>query len=192
MSRLAWYVEDDNGSETNGVIVFATNEEQAKDIGASKLWSEEEYVTVKRIPEYDQYAHQKYVPLKVLHDNGWSFYCYYCEKEINSECFDYEEDVEINPVFEEKKIFCSSDCKYNHYIDIDICKKRVTQARAVLMSQYLGIYDLHVYSGGVDYDTYATFKFPGGKYKVDWNSSDGNHVYIKRSDKEAWDKFVKK
>jgi hypothetical protein len=109
--KLAFKVSDSDPQDPRGAIVFAKAEEEAKQVGAYELLTEPECLDIERSPDHDKYAELDYVPAKVLYDEGWWYPCNWCERRV-SETEEYEDDDGnfIEPVFENKNIFCSSTC----------------------------------------------------------------------------------
>lgn len=186
----AWYVQD----EEYAVIVFAPNEAIARSKGAWSLTSELEDLEVKPSPEYEEFAAIGYVPVDVLINNGWWHECNQCGRRVEQDWEEQNEDMDedeepIAPIFERDIVFCCPSCKTTAKHEADIRRIRKSQARAVLRSRYPGIHSLSVYSGGSQYSTSASFKFPSGKHTVKWSDSDPDFVMISRCDLEAWQKF---
>lgn len=95
------------------VAYLATSEDEARIVfahSANQIYKTEEYETVTRYPEYDEYASLGYVPTEVLLKAGWIFECEKCRARIDSDYWDYEEEKEIQPVFSKAQIFCCQRC----------------------------------------------------------------------------------
>jgi hypothetical protein len=184
-TKLAWCVEDEEGAD----IVFAKDEDTAKQIGASKFWSKAEYISAERAPQWNQFAELGYVPAKDLIEDGWRLTCHYCDKDVDSDEWDYDSDTRLHLVYDCKVVFCSQSCHDQHHHERDVAKVRMSQAKAILLSKYPGIYDLRVHSSGSNYPTYANFNAPGCQYRIEWASNDPHVVYVVQADQSAWAEF---
>lgn len=153
---------------------------------ANELKRTDEYEQITRTPEYDNFASLGYVPAQQLHEEGWTFNCHECETEINSECFDYQNDLEIQPVFASNLSFCSQEC---YQIFIEERAERI-KAKLALQQKYSGITNIATWRQP-DNEIVIHFKFPGGKDYVEWKSSDPDHVWITQKDTEKWDEYKK-
>ncbi|HEY9597427.1 MAG TPA: hypothetical protein V6D33_07125 [Cyanophyceae cyanobacterium] len=176
---LAYEASDEEGA----VIVFAKTEEEAVETGASELNTDAEATTVNRVPDYDQYASQGYVPVKVLYEDYWWFYCWRCGSKVSL----LNED---EPVFEEKRIFCNSTCQSSFHQGLAQRKEERGQAWQKLMDDFPGI-SMDACCGGGDYLVSIQFKFPGCKTRVSWSSDKPGVVRIPQVDLAAWDEFIK-
>ena len=153
----------------------------------NQLLRKEEFDEVERTPQHDRFAELGYIPAKQLHNDGWTLCCDECEKEVNDEGWDYEEDVQLNPVFVKSRVYCSQQC-YSDCLNSRIAvRRRKEGVIKFLTSKYPGIEVRYCH---VDRDrSYVNFKFPGGQGDVDWNDADPNHVRIQQRDLEAWQGF---
>lgn len=187
--QKAWEVTDE---ELGSAIVFAATEDEAAEMGARELASDTECVTAVYVPEYDHYAHQGYVPIKELYDNYWYFNCWHCDRRV-SLLDDEDEDEEgnrLDPVFEEKRLFCSARCQKGFYETIQKRNKQREAAKNYLLKKFPEIKLISIY-GGLDNPVSVFFKFPGGKHDVQWFSDDPGIVLVTRQDQEAWRAYRK-
>lgn len=109
-------------------IVFAKD---AKEI-------EDDYGTVERAAKFDDFEEMGFVPFGYLHQLGWTFYCYECEMEVNSEAWDYEEDIQLNPIFRKDICFCSQGCLDAYESRIEQRDRFIKQAIAAARLGILG------------------------------------------------------
>jgi len=176
--------------EIDSTVVFAETEVEAAQIGASELWSDPEFVKVKRSPEYDQYTHLGYVPIKALYDDNWWFECWECLQQIPLE--DDDEGNSLEPVFEEKKAFCSKECQQDFYALREVRLKQHDEAKQQLLKRLpKGIEITSCYGGG-HHPIRIRFTFPGGKHPVGWVSDSPKTLLVKVIDDEAWQTFSSK
>jgi hypothetical protein len=185
--KLAWEVTDEENGST---VVFASTEYEAANIGASELLSDTESVIAERSPDYDQYAEQGYVPIKVLYDNYWWFGCWQCDRKVSVS--DEDEDDESNPldpVFEERRLFCCGKCQERYYQEMKQRECDRAAAKEYLLQKLPGIEIGSVWGGSPGYPVSVEFKFPGGKHTVQWSNNEKGIFLVTKVDLEAWDKY---
>lgn len=163
----AYYCEDEEGAQ----IIFANNPDHA-----AKRSYDGYADKIKRCPEYDEWWWLGFVPDRVLIDDGWYGQCYYCEKRIDS-------DEPLQIVEQNYRLFCSPDCLKAHNEESKIRRIRRQQIKCVLRSMFPGVRGLHVWGEA------AWFKFPGGKYDVNWNTKSPDTVLLTQLDLPAWEKY---
>jgi len=181
---LAWKVDDEEIS----AIVFAATEEEASRIGANELFSDDESVEVVRSPEYDQYAHQGYVPTKVLYDDYWWFECSNCQCRVSLSDEEDDDGNPIDPVFEEKRLFCSAACQEDLRALVAQAGQDKEEAKSDLLAMLPGI-EIKSCTGGGDYIVAIELTFPGGRFPVTWTSELRRVFLVNEADMEAWNAF---
>ncbi len=175
--KRAFYVANDEDAD----IRFAHSPNVLRK-GELQEWEE-----ITRKPEYDSYVDLGYVPAERLVSDGWTFRCYECDKEVNSEHWDYEEDVQLHPVYSGRVVFCSQICHDFYHHQKQLTKENKERTYADLMSRFPGI---EITCGWAGPDrAHVTFTFPGGEGDVEWTSEDPTHVYIQQRDLDAWNAY---
>ncbi len=169
LSVKAYYVDN----EGEGQILFLSSA-----YGLSEEWE-----TVERRSQYDQYSSIGYVPKQVLLNDGWWFECQNCYKKIDSDCWDYEEDEAIEPVFENNWIFCCQDCRDSASQERERNRREKEKWAKFLTTNYPDITKLFVMVGTDR--AYASFKFPGSYYEAHWYSDRPDFVSYCLADKAA-------
>ena len=165
----AYYVDN----EGIGEILFLS----------SNYGLEEEYETVERRLQYDQYSELGYVPKNVLLNDGWWFECNNCYKKINEERWNCEEGETIKPVFQNNWIFCCQECSEVAAQERQRHQQEKDKWTRFLTTNYPNISNLFVMVG-TDI-TYASFKFPGSQYEAKWYSDRPNFVSYCLADEAA-------
>ena len=107
MAKLKAYLVTDLSSwESDSVVIFAYKNVVARREGAAELNTIFPYVSCRRLPWADEYGSYEKIPKTVLLENGWHFFCPYCETEIwESTHFFIDQNNEI---------FCSESCCKKH------------------------------------------------------------------------------
>jgi hypothetical protein len=185
---LAWQITEE--TEGNGCIVFSSHGLAARRIGANELNSDFDYVSGKRAKEFDSYASEGKVPMKVLIAHGWWFECFSCGHKVHEE--DDEKDTS-KYVYNEKlrAIFCDDKCKCDRDKTIaaqndkfEQFKEAIKQARPDLtFSEYDGKYPCTTMS--------ARFSFPNAQYlgTVRCDELDDIQWRVAGGDVAAWEEY---
>lgn len=128
--RLAYKVEWDDGA----VVVFAKSSAAARRMGANELNCEFESVDLcRRAPEFDTFADRGFVPAEELIAAGWRFECNGCSNWVSTDTIAVDEsgyealdeddnEIPINPIYEDHGVWCSPECKARHFEDKRIRK----------------------------------------------------------------------
>jgi hypothetical protein len=198
--RKAFQVSDTDG---HGVIVFANTAVAARRIGANELNIEFECVdSCRRKPEFDKYAANAFVPKEVLLDHGWTFECFGCGRDVDSDLEGWhshgerERCIKLNPVFEGDKVYCCPSCK-SRYERTEAARKALQEkAIADFQRRVLRRFpDAEFVEGRLSQHAYASqyhgqmcvqqiivrFRFPGMKigpaeYRYDLHPNPGRKV----------------
>jgi hypothetical protein len=210
MTKVAYCISiEDEGSE----IVFAESEEAATYL-AYKIgtggYSAEDLDQSQRIPEYDKYAAQGYVPIEVLYNDGWSFECSECGRTVSDstgednyqeELAEWEADAlageEAPPVYNPQFIdssslvFCSVSCKDKFYKESELKKTKKLKAKAYLEKRFPEITNIDIWGDFTKGDIIARFNFPGGKGSVKYDFKKPNTVMVNPDDLETWKEYSK-
>jgi hypothetical protein len=168
--NLAYRVGDDEEQE----VIFTSNSE-------SMLFNN--YEVVERCPNYDQYEKIGYVPSEVLINDGWWIDCSECETTVRGDYWDYENDVDLNPVFIGNSVFCCQACYDKSVERIEAIRQSERRVTNFLMSKYPEISNLQVYA--CTDEAVARFKFPGSKYEAEWRTNQPDCISYCQVDKEA-------
>lgn len=101
---VAWKVDGGEHSK----IVFHHHGLAARREGANALDLEFGLAICTRAPEFDQYASLGEVPIQVLLDAGWHFYCQHCDMLVRQN----DNDEERGPlVVDGDTVYCSKSCQ---------------------------------------------------------------------------------
>lgn len=147
----------------------------------------EDCYEISREEKYDTYSELGYVPYSVLLSDGWDFECFYCYKIVNNEHWDYDEDEEINPVIEDRKVFCCQECSDSYYKEKEYEKQLLEQCKESILRQYGNVVLSKGYVGreGVYYE--FTWHPTGLKAQYQYNiETKEEQVFIARKDQTLW------
>jgi hypothetical protein len=203
----AYYIEVEDGLESEGEVVFAKSEEEAKQrVGAIRdgYWESEYLSKVERKPEFDKFADLGYVPFKEKFEAGWwGIDCDWCGREISDSAIDnYEDELEeweiyhkeresapepYNPQFEGRNMtFCCTTCQTKWHERID----KLTQLKVEVQANLETLYPECTvkYTGGNYGDGTVDFELtvPGLKYKITYESNHPDTMLVSDCDIEAW------
>lgn len=188
---LAWQVDETSGECSE--IVFHHHGLAARRIGANILGTDFDYVCCFRVPEYDKYAEQGFVPKLVRIEDGWWFSCGGCQLQIGSESYyDNDEPVDLNKVVIcGHDIYCNSECK-DKCLEREMAQdNRFFRFKRSLMKLRPDL-TFTEWTGMVPWVTIsAKFTFPssehgGGTYRDDEGIQT---LWMASGDKEAWDLY---
>lgn len=201
----AYYIEVEDSWESEGEVVFAKSEKEARGkAGAIGMRGYDEVDSCKRMPEFDKFADLGYVPLKEKFEAGWwGIECDWCGREISDSAIDnYEDELEeweiyheegesapepYNPQFEDRNMaFCCTTCQTKWHKRSD----KLTQLKVETQANLETLYPECTvkYAGGnyrdgtVDFDLIV----PGLKYKVTYESDYPDTMLVSQCDIEAW------
>ena len=186
--------------EGYGCVAFATNNAAARRIGASQLDTDLESIeSVRRAPEFDQYAPGPVPPLTLI-EQGWWIECCHCGRRVDDGMDDELVDDELIPTDSVPRgdghsgVFCSASCECADYM----AKRGDAEATEALIEVFEARFPgatrtgLHVYGGprllpsdgkSIRYAVY--FTFPGSRYAVTWEFGD-DHVSLDQCDADAY------
>lgn len=101
-------------------LVFAPR--RSKAIQASEAYGEIEWVDLRatRVPEFDRYAPQGFVPVEALLEHGWYFEC--CGRNDYGIRCCANLTVDEKPLIVDEKVYCNQDC-YNNSTQYKEAKK---------------------------------------------------------------------
>lgn len=180
----AYVVTDDDGC----VVTFAKHAVVARREGACEIGTDFECVSCRRAPEFDQYAEQGFVPDQVLVEHGWWFECMQCSQKICSEPTDDDgEPIELTPVYEPNRVFCSQKCKDAFEAERLAWKQRGEVVAAAALKNWPGITIKH--TNGYEQPARVWFSFPGGQGQCDWRMGETT-LLVEQRDHEAWHRFA--
>lgn len=187
MNLLAYKVEE--GEEGCAVIVFAADEDGARQRGAAKLGVDDDEVEAPiRAPEYDHYAPGPVPAMDLLHD-GWWFECAHCFTRVDDGC-ENDEGEPFDPVEGPTpySIFCSPRCAAEHFVS----ERAHAAAEAALIesfeSRYEGADIVSLYLGPLPLtvgESSVHFRFPGGDNVVLWKFGDAR-AFVNAADVDAF------
>jgi hypothetical protein len=101
-----------------------------------------------------------------------------------------DEGNPLNPVFEEKRLFCCEKCQEKCYREMRQRERdRAPSAKEYLLQKLPGIEIGSVWGGNPGYPVSVEFKFPGGKHTVQWSENEMKIFLVTKVDLEAWDKY---
>ena len=206
----AYYIEVEDGWESEGEVVFAKSEEEAKQrVGAIGMGGYDEVDSCTRRPEFDKFADLGYVPLKEKFEVGWwGIECDWCGREISDSAIDNYEDELLeceaehyegesppepyNPQFEGKDLsFCCTTCQTKWHERID----KLTQLKVEIQANLETLYPECTvkYTGGNYGDGTVDFELtvPGLKYKITYESNHPDTMLVNDCDIEAWKTYKK-
>lgn len=192
----AYEVREDG--EGNCCITFATNSATARREGANELNTEWESIeSCKRAPWADQYAPGP-VPLSGTLDAGWWHECCHCGTQFDSDgrrdSEHKDRDDEFEPVEDSGHNFCSPTCKMGHWAEQRDRKARenaTVEACVAFWPSATSITAHQTYVGrGSETKAMACFRFPGGKFGVQWIVGD-SQVSVSLVDKDAFEEWNK-
>lgn len=147
----------------------------------------EEGYQVERKPEYDKYEKLSYVPPKVLIEDGWWFYCDKCDKRIDYEYYDYEQEESLNPVFDKEKIFCSMECCDNYNQEV-LAEKKLKEDSVQFIKHRFPKADIKLFLGHSK-RMHVEFELPKLNYRVKYDSKFKDSVTVIQSDIENFEKY---
>ncbi len=207
---VAWYVlwgyEDDE--DAHRAIVFAADEAGARQAASSALgeqtihgYVDPDEVSVRRRSDCDKYAPGPMTIANYIAE-GWSWSCFYaeCDHQVDSDgCYycndesrprdDEDEPMQLEPVIEEKRIFCSAA-----HFDAEAergraLKERTSKLLGEFAQRWPGATVESYYTGPAPSYTYGVrFHFPGGKYDATWDAHT-EQITVNQRDLAAWFDF---
>jgi hypothetical protein len=168
-------------------VRFAEQSVVARREGANELDTDFEAVECRRAPEFDEYAPGP-VPDRVLVEHGWWFECTQCSQRISNEPTDEDgEPIELSPIYEGDRIFCSLKCKEALEAERAADRARAEAATAAAVAKWPGI--TIRYTNGYAEPATVSFAFPGSEGTATW-LMDAPTVSVERRDVEAWHRFA--
>jgi hypothetical protein len=185
---LAWQITEE--FEGNGCIVFSSHGLAARRIGANELNSDFEYVSGKRAKEFDSYASEGKVPIRVLIAHGWWFECLSCGHKVHE---DDEDNDHTKYVYNEKlrAIFCNDECKCNRDKTIADQKNKFEQFKTAIHEARPDL-TFSLYSGEYpEIAMSARFSFPNAKHlgTVRCDELDDIQWRVAVSDIATWEEY---
>ncbi|MBW4692265.1 MAG: hypothetical protein KME27_10910 [Lyngbya sp. HA4199-MV5] len=173
------------GNEDEGKISFLHSINQAL---RGKAWE-----NVKPLPAYDCFAELGFVPAGLLFQNGWWFHCTECDRSFDVDCWDYDKDVALHPVFERDRRFCSQACRNTWHQNEQKVARLKAEAIAIVTAKYPGsviqlAYVSLAYLDRPDKQR-VDFKVLGVAGAVEWTSEQPDTVSVRRCDVEAWQAY---
>lgn len=207
----AYYIEIKEGWESQGEIVFAKSEEEARGrAGAIGMGDYDEVDSCTRRPEFDKFAGLGYIPLKEKFEHGWTgIECDWCYREISDSAIDnYEDELEeweiykneegdselppepYNPQFEGRNLsFCCTNCQTKWHER----RNKLTQLKVATQANLETLYsECTVKYAGNNYgDCTVSFDLtvPGLQYKVTYESNHPDTMLVSKCDVEAWKQY---
>jgi hypothetical protein len=180
----AYVVSDDEGT----LVQYAKHSVVARRQGACELNADFEGVSCRRAPEFDQYAEQGFVPCDVLVEHGWWFECMQCYQKVCSEPEDDDgEPIELHPIYERNRVYCSQKCKDAFEAEKAAQRQRGEEVAAAALKNWPGISVKH--KNGYEHPARVWFSFPGGQGQCNWRLGETT-VLVERRDHEAWHRFA--
>lgn len=168
-------------------VRFAEHDVVARREGANELDVDFESVECRRSPEFDEYAPGP-VPDSVLVEHGWWFECVQCSQRISNEPTDEDgEPIELSPIYERNRIFCSQKCKEALDAERAADKARADAVAKAALAKWPGI--TIRYTNGYAEPATVSFLFPGSEGTAMW-LLDASTVSVEKRDVEAWHKFA--
>lgn len=184
----AYLVSDENG-EGGAVVRFAKHAVVARREGATEMDCNFDGVSCRRYPAFDQHA-ETGVPDAVLVEHGWWFECMQCYQKVCSEPEDENgEPIELHPIYEPNRVFCSLGCKEAFTAERLAEKQRGEAAAAAALKNWPGITIRH--TNGYEQPARVWFDFPGGQDQCNWRIGQET-ILVSRRDHEAWHRFAEK
>lgn len=188
----AWQVNEP--SEGHSCIVFHHHALAARREGAGELGEDFECVECFRVPQFDRFADQGYVPVIELLKSGWWFECVNCGNRITDD--DDRDEEEVTPldkvITTKRHAYCNQQCKDNYDDQIKQHNLKFEKFKADVMKARPDL-DFYSFTGEWPQLTLiAQFKFPGAQYggSVRDQRAEGKFKwYIANGDKQAWDEY---
>jgi hypothetical protein len=182
-----------NAIKKRPVAFYCANEDEAQLLflhSANQARRTDEWETIERRPEYDCFAELGFIPDGLLFQDGWSSFCWECDRTIDSDCWDYEEDVELHPVFEGQRSFCSEACCNGWHEERRRRRELKAEAIALVTNRYPGsvIESVSVGLFGPTSKQRVEFSVPGVAGVV-WDSAEPDFVLIRKYDLEDWQAY---
>lgn len=172
MNNLAYFVEDDPEEKT-GEVIFFVDEVSAKEYQEEY---EEEY-NLLRMPEWDKYSKLGYIPAeKWIENHGSWLECNHCNKIVDQEKWDYENDMPLTPVYVKNILYCSKECLEEEQVKLNRNKQSLDTAIKTFTNLFpfcIPIIPAYFYRQN---STFIEFEFEGGKGC--WNGDDPDYVCI--------------
>lgn len=197
--KVAYQVDREDGE--GSVVVFDTHGLAARRKGACMLdiGGEDEYCTVRRVKEFDQYAEKGFVPAKALLEAGWWIPSAHDYDILESDTDDFNSE---NFVFslDEKCVWKDWDEMERHACFINEALDRKTWFENTVKAAYPQFTFTEFWGGPHHITHVAYFEFPGSRYKGtvywDWEedkepSAQDFRCYVCQGDQEALDKYLK-
>lgn len=202
---VAYAVQNDD--DYMGGIVFARSNAEARRKGSAQFGDGDfNWGAATRAPWADQYWAHGRVPKLAMVGAGWWIECTGCEIRIGQ---DEEDDdgnpLELDPVEDGDCLFCTPQCRNDHFLT-----QRETKAREAIAIRRLALRFLRSFPGAwLSGSPHAyvrkerdgrwqarqviiRFRFPGctigdGHYRLDTSEQPEPQILICNGDKMAWD-----
>lgn len=188
----AWLVVDDVNSQAE--VVFSNSKLDARRIGAGRLNTELEYVSISRHQEFDSFFEKGFVPPITLIKAGFEISCHECERMIvNDADEDDEERISVDKAIESgQHVFCNNECcaEFQHKVKdrnrlFEEFKTKVQSARPDLtFTEFTGGWPWITMTGKFVFDGCqfgGSVRDQEGTGKIEW--------YIANGDKQKWDEY---
>jgi hypothetical protein len=201
----AYYIEVEDGWESQGEIVFAKSEKEARSRAAAIGMGDYDKVdSCTRKLEFDKFADLGYIPLKEKYESGWwGIECDDCGREISQSAINnyqdeldkwevYHEENELppkpyNPQFKGRNLaFCCTNCQEKWHEKVDKLKLLKSKTQQGLEDKYPEC--TVKYTGGNygDQTVHFDLTVPGLKYKVTYESNHPDTMLVSNCDIELW------
>lgn len=179
--------DQDNGAQ----LYFAQTPGQAKRQCADEEGCDFTAVSsCIRRPRYDKYAPGP-VPPAVLIEDGWWFECAECNRRVNDDMEETDENGEmLCPTSDERYpdyIWCSSACRDKDIAGREAKRARLAVAKAEVAALYPGSEIDHIWEAGDD-KIRAMVIVPGLKYRVNWEQGSST-IGVHPDDIPAWQAY---
>lgn len=184
VKRAYWAELDDATGE--GETVFLSD----LDVAPQNLLKTTENLcawSLKRTSEFDEFVKLGYVPAKDWIKAGGWLTCSHCDRKVDEEAWDYEEDVPLNPVFCGRDVYCSPECQEDEKAKAKQRREYREEILKLFREKFpfcTPVVGRHFYSR---LDSIVEFTFPGIRYRARWDASKPGYASISRADKAAWD-----
>lgn len=180
------------GSDGEQVVMFATNNAQARREGGNELnLTFEEVSFCRRAQWADEFAGQPFIPAQAYHDQGWWLYCNNCEKQLYEDAEDDDGNL-LEIVYAGRHAYCDQDCKGSREKQVADANAKGEAFKLKVLSERPNLTYTEFDIGWPKITMSAKFKFPGCQYGGSVRDQEGDGKLdwcIASVDQAAWDAF---
>lgn len=185
-NKVAYQVNEE--CEGHSCVVFHHHGLAARREGASELGEDFESVTCFRVPHFDKFAEQGFVPVIELLKGGWWFECRHCGNRIMDDEGTPRDEVVAGVDY----AYCDQKCKNGYDEEVASHNAKFEEFKRLLVKQRPDL-EFTKFSGEWPQLTLAaSFRFDGCQYGgsvQDQRAKGDIKWYVSNCDKEAWDKY---